>query len=125
MVTWPAFPLPGESPVHDAGVEMLECALADLDADLGELSSRRIVRLSGVGRCLSLVLGDPEQSLERQQRLVCEGVAEAARRSVGLLAGSSFGFDTTRIYLTAARAEYGTPFVQSPPAPSTGSSWTR
>jgi hypothetical protein len=39
-------------------------------------------------------------------------VDEAARRGVRLLAGSSFGFDTTRIYLTAARAELGTPFVR-------------
>jgi hypothetical protein len=29
-----------------------------------------------------------------------------------LLAGSSFGFDTTRIYATAARAEHGAPFVR-------------
>ena len=41
-----------------------------------------------------------------------EAVGEAGRRRVRLLAGSSFGFDTTRIYLTAARAERGTPFVR-------------
>lgn len=62
----------------------------------------------GRGGCLSLVFQDPE----RQHRVVCEAVAEAARRGIGLLAGSSFGFDTTRIYLTAARAQYGTPFVR-------------
>jgi hypothetical protein len=39
-------------------------------------------------------------------------VAEAAKRGVALLAGSSFGFDTTRIYLTAARAVSGEPFVR-------------
>jgi hypothetical protein len=36
----------------------------------------------------------------------------AASRGIKLLAGSSFGFDTTRIYLAAARAESGTPFVR-------------
>jgi cystathionine beta-lyase/cystathionine gamma-synthase len=69
-------------------------------------------RLAFRGGCLSLVFGEREHRLERQQRLVCEAVAEAARRGIRLLAGSSFGFDTTRIYLTAARAEYGTPFVR-------------
>jgi len=29
-----------------------------------------------------------------------------------LLGGSSFGFDTTRIYLTAEGADYGEPFVR-------------
>jgi cystathionine beta-lyase/cystathionine gamma-synthase len=66
----------------------------------------------GRGGCLSLLFDEHEHWLERQDRLVSEAVAEAARRGIRLLAGSSFGFDTTRIYLTAARAEYGTPFVR-------------
>jgi cystathionine beta-lyase/cystathionine gamma-synthase len=66
----------------------------------------------GRGGCLSVLFGEREQWLERHNRLVCEAVAEAARHGIRLLAGSSFGFDTTRIYLTAARAEYGTPFVR-------------
>ncbi|HJS94216.1 MAG TPA: PLP-dependent transferase [Solirubrobacteraceae bacterium] len=66
----------------------------------------------GRGGCFSLLIGEREDRLERQHDLVCEAVAEASRREIGLLAGSSFGFDTTRIYLTAARAQYGTPFVR-------------
>jgi cystathionine beta-lyase/cystathionine gamma-synthase len=66
----------------------------------------------GWGGCLALLFEERSQRLEREHRLVYEAVAEAARRGVRLLAGSSFGFDTTRIYLTAARAEYGTPFVR-------------
>jgi hypothetical protein len=66
----------------------------------------------GRGGCFSLLFGERAQRLERQHRLVGQAVAEASRRGVSLLAGSSFGFDTTRIYLTAARAEYGTPFVR-------------
>ena len=31
---------------------------------------------------------------------------------MALLGGSSFGFDTTRIYLTAEGADYGEPFVR-------------
>lgn len=64
------------------------------------------------GGCLSVVFRERERRLERQQRLVTGAVAEAAQRRVRLLAGSSFGFDTTRIYLTAARAECGAPFVR-------------
>ncbi len=69
-------------------------------------------RLPFRGGCIAVVFGDCEERLERQHRLVCEAVAEASRRGIRLLAGSSFGFDTTRVYLTAAGAEYGTPFVR-------------
>jgi cystathionine beta-lyase/cystathionine gamma-synthase len=69
-------------------------------------------RLAFRGGCLSVVFADPEQRLERQHRLILEAVAVAARRGISLFAGSSFGFDTTRIYLTAAHAERGTPFVR-------------
>jgi cystathionine beta-lyase/cystathionine gamma-synthase len=69
-------------------------------------------RLPFRGGCLSVVFEECEQFLERQRRLVREAVTEAARRGIRLLAGSSFGFDTTRIYLTAARAECGNPFVR-------------
>src|SRR4029450_7033729 len=44
--------------------------------------------------------------------LVREAAPEAARRRVALLGGSSFGFDTTRIYLTAEDADSGEPFVR-------------
>ncbi|HKO27535.1 MAG TPA: PLP-dependent transferase [Solirubrobacteraceae bacterium] len=64
------------------------------------------------GGCVSVLFEEGEERLERQHRVVCEAVAEASRRGIRLLAGSSFGFDTTRIYLTAARAQHGTPFVR-------------
>jgi cystathionine beta-lyase/cystathionine gamma-synthase len=64
------------------------------------------------GGCLSLVLRSGRATLQRERRLLEEAVAEAARRGVALIAGSSFGFDTTRIYLTAARADTGEPFVR-------------
>jgi cystathionine beta-lyase/cystathionine gamma-synthase len=61
-------------------------------------------RLRFRGGCVSLALDDCG--------LVDDVVAEARRRSVPLVGGSSFGFDTTRIYLTAARAAQGEPFVR-------------
>ncbi|HYZ79603.1 MAG TPA: PLP-dependent transferase [Gaiellaceae bacterium] len=64
------------------------------------------------GSCLSLVFHDQEANLGRERALLERAIGEAARRGVPLLAGSSFGFDTTRIYLTAEGAEYGEPFVR-------------
>ncbi len=69
-------------------------------------------RLRFRGGCLAVLFRTPERQLGRQRRLVSEAVDEAKRRGVSLLAGSSFGFDTTRIYLAAARADCGTPFVR-------------
>jgi cystathionine beta-lyase/cystathionine gamma-synthase len=64
------------------------------------------------GGCLSIVFRKPDGTLRRERALVDEAVAEAARRDVALLGGSSFGFDTTRIYLTAEGADHGEPFVR-------------
>ncbi len=64
------------------------------------------------GACISVMYGETKRSAARRRRLVSEAIAEAARRGVRLHAGSSFGFDTTRIYVTAARNDYGTPFVR-------------
>jgi len=78
----------------------------------GHPCARVARRLSFRGGCLSIVFLDADTSLGRERRLVAAAVSEAARRGVPLLAGSSFGFDTTRIYLTAASAECGEPFVR-------------
>ena len=64
------------------------------------------------GACFSIVLADRGPGLTRERGLVEAAVSEAAKCGIALLAGSSFGFDTTRIYLTAGRAECGEPFVR-------------
>ena len=64
------------------------------------------------GGCLSIVFETRDPELRREHALVEAAVAEAAARGVALLGGASFGFDTSRIYLTAARAECGDPFVR-------------
>lgn len=74
--------------------------------------ARTLRRLPFHGGCLSIVFLESDTSLRREQALVQAAVAEAARRGISLLGGSSFGFNTTRIYLTAARAECGEPFVR-------------
>jgi cystathionine beta-lyase/cystathionine gamma-synthase len=69
-------------------------------------------RLPFCGGCLSIVFRQPEATLRLERGLVTEAVAEAARRGIALLGGSSFGFNTTRIYLTAEAAEFGESFVR-------------
>ncbi len=64
------------------------------------------------GGCVSIVFDGHDPDLRREHALVEGAVAEAAARGAALLGGSSFGFDTSRIYLTAARAECGEPFVR-------------
>jgi cystathionine beta-lyase/cystathionine gamma-synthase len=49
---------------------------------------------------------------ERERRFVAAALAGARRRGVALIGGSSFGFDTTRVYLTAARTRHGESFVR-------------
>ena len=76
-------------------------------------SSHRVAQgLAFRGGCFSLLLRRGDQHLRRERLFVETAVAEAARRGVPLHAGSSFGFNTTRVYLTAARAEYGEPFLR-------------
>jgi cystathionine beta-lyase/cystathionine gamma-synthase len=74
--------------------------------------ARTLRRLPFRGGCLSIVFREPDPSLRREHALVEAVVAETARRGVALLGGSSFGFNTTRIYLTAARADCAEPFVR-------------
>jgi cystathionine beta-lyase/cystathionine gamma-synthase len=74
--------------------------------------ARTTRRLAFRGGCLSIVLCDGDRTLRREHALVESAVAEAARRGVSLIGGSSFGFNTSRIYLTAASAERGEPFVR-------------
>jgi cystathionine beta-lyase/cystathionine gamma-synthase len=49
---------------------------------------------------------------EPRVRLVKAILYEARRRRVPLVEGTSFGFDTTRIYLTASGTGHGVPFVR-------------
>jgi cystathionine beta-lyase/cystathionine gamma-synthase len=63
------------------------------------------------GGCLELDFGPGTQSADRS-RFASRLLEDARRRSVPLVAGASFGFDVTRVYVTAADAAAGTPFVR-------------
>lgn len=47
-----------------------------------------------------------------RQCLLDTAITIASRSGLSLVAGSSFGFDTTRIYVTAAESTFGEPFVR-------------
>ena len=67
-------------------------------------------RLSFQGGTFGLT---PEvDSHELRAHLVKAILYEARRRRVPLVEGTSFGFDTTRVYLTASSPEHGRPFVR-------------
>jgi cystathionine beta-lyase/cystathionine gamma-synthase len=89
--------------------ESIEIVYPGLPSHRGAASARVLPFRGG---CLSIAFREPEATLQRERALVEQAVAQAARRRVALLGGSSFGFDTTRIYLTAEGAEYGEPFVR-------------
>jgi cystathionine beta-lyase/cystathionine gamma-synthase len=72
-------------------------------------------RLSFRGGCLSVVFRQNGAALTTERAFVESAIVEAARRRIPLIGGSSFGFDTTRVYLTAAQAAAGEPFVRISP----------
>ena len=74
--------------------------------------ARAAARLPFRGGCVSIVFAARDGRAGRERALIDAAVAEARKRGVPLLAGSSFGFDTTRIYLAAARATGAQPFVR-------------
>jgi cystathionine beta-lyase/cystathionine gamma-synthase len=49
---------------------------------------------------------------DRHRWFVDAALSAAAARGVPLIAGASFGFDTTRVYRTASRTDHGEPFVR-------------
>lgn len=71
----------------------------------------RARRLRFRGGCLSIAY-EPADVSRLWPRLLETAILEARRRHVTLVGGSSFGFDVTRIYVTASRAECGEPFVR-------------
>lgn len=71
----------------------------------------RATELPFRGGCVSIAFRT-EVDPRWQTSLMRTAVGFARRSNVALAAGSSFGFDLTRIYVTAADAAMGTPFVR-------------
>jgi cystathionine beta-lyase/cystathionine gamma-synthase len=54
----------------------------------------------------------PEDTTVGHRRFVRAVLESASERGVPIVAGASFGFDVTRIYVTASDAQHGAPFVR-------------
>lgn len=72
----------------------LERRLARLERNAAILAERLGGFHPGVGRLLQLDVAEP-------QAWVARALEEARRRDVEVVAGTSFGFDHTRVYITA------------------------
>jgi cystathionine beta-lyase/cystathionine gamma-synthase len=101
----------------------LERRLARIERNAGVLGAALATRISDQRLPLRLAqprgggliaLSAPEHlpTTDLLARLVKEAVVLAAERGVILAEGSSFGFDTTRLYLTATTTRYGAPFLR-------------
>lgn len=53
-----------------------------------------------------------KNSVHAYQKFISNSIKIARNEGVGLIAGTSFGFSTTRVYLTALRASITTPFLR-------------
>jgi hypothetical protein len=64
------------------------------------------------GSLLAVRFGSAKQTISRSKIFLNQAINEAKKQTVPLVAGTSFGFDTTRIYLTASTSRYGEPFLR-------------
>jgi len=54
----------------------------------------------------------PYQKISVYQRFVGEVIKNAKKKKVSINGGTSFGFNTTRVYLTAKNTDFGMPFIR-------------
>ncbi|MBI2485058.1 PLP-dependent transferase [Candidatus Uhrbacteria bacterium] len=72
------------------------------------------------GAFFVLVWKPGQQTVEQYKKFLRLAIEEAKRAHVPLIAGTSFGFNTTRVYLTALHAEQDTnPFIRISPGTET------
>lgn len=63
--------------------------------------------------CLVAVrFGSSQQTIKKSKIIIRRATAEARKQQIPMVAGTSFGFDTTRIYITASNTDYGQPFLR-------------
>lgn len=68
--------------------------------------------LSFQGSYFVLQFKPKHQTVRNYRRFLKMVIAEAKKQNVQIVAGTSFGFNTTRVYLTSLQSDYGTPFVR-------------
>lgn len=64
------------------------------------------------GSFFTLVFKPKYQKVSLYKKFVQNVITEAKKQNVDVVSGTSFGFNTTRIYLTALHSEFGDPFIR-------------
>ncbi|MDP1722574.1 MAG: PLP-dependent transferase [Candidatus Gottesmanbacteria bacterium] len=64
------------------------------------------------GCLIALRYKNQKATINAARSFIRRAIKDAQRRNVPLVAGTSFGFDTTRLYLTASNTDYGEPFLR-------------
>lgn len=64
------------------------------------------------GSFFSIAFKPQYQKISFYKKFVEQVIFEGKRQNVEVVSGTSFGFNTTRIYLTALHSEFGDPFVR-------------
>lgn len=64
------------------------------------------------GCLIALRYKNEKATIKAAQSFIRRAIGEAKRQNLPLVAGTSFGFDTTRLYLTASNTDYGEPFLR-------------
>lgn len=67
------------------------------------------------GSSIAIRFGDVRHTVSRSRQLLRRIISAARVRGVQIATGTSFGFDTTRIYLTASRTDVHQPFMRISP----------
>lgn len=70
------------------------------------------ISFPGIGSYFTIKFKKPYATISSYKRFVSLSLAVAKRHNVNLVSGTSFGLNTTRIYLTAIRSKPNTPFIR-------------
>lgn len=70
------------------------------------------ISFPGIGSYFTILFKKKYATIPSYRRFINRTLVTAKRHKVNLISGTSFGLDTTRIYLTAVRSRPNTPFVR-------------
>ena len=69
-------------------------------------------KMSFQGSFVNLLFREEFDSISQHKKFIDQAIKEAKKRNVELVAGTSFGLDITRIYLTSLWTDFGRPFIR-------------
>lgn len=64
------------------------------------------------GASITLVFAKQKRGVRQYKGFIKQILTKARSQNIPLVAGTSFGMNVTRVYLTSLRSDYGTPFIR-------------